>query len=158
MERLSEEVKEGDGDSLDTSGSDNSLATTDMDPWGKEKERPAKNDLVAHVSRKRGVQSRGAVLERGAHYSARQEHCWRVCVETLCATLVQRKGKSLVTFNYCIILWFYDYLAWISRFILILSKARPFTIKVNGTIPRLHWTANAIMCFTWETVVKCSHT
>ena len=44
----------------------------DMDPRGKEKERPPKNNLAAH-SRKGEVQSRLAVLERGAHCSARQE-------------------------------------------------------------------------------------
>ena len=43
-----------------------------MDPRGKEKERPAKNNLAAH-SRKGEIQSRVAVLERGAHCSARQE-------------------------------------------------------------------------------------
>ena len=43
-----------------------------MDPRGKKKERSAKNNLAAH-SRKGEVQSRVAVLERGAHCSARQE-------------------------------------------------------------------------------------
>ena len=43
-----------------------------MGPRGKEKERPDKNNLAAH-SRKGEVQSRVAVLERGAHCIARQE-------------------------------------------------------------------------------------
>jgi len=49
-----------------------------MDPRGKEKERPAKNNLAAH-SRKGEVQSRVAVLERGAHCSARQESMESTC-------------------------------------------------------------------------------
>jgi len=50
----------------------------DMDPRGEEKERPAKNNLAAH-SRKGEVQSRVAVLERGAHCSARQESMESTC-------------------------------------------------------------------------------
>ena len=49
-----------------------------MDPRGKEKEKPAKNNLAAH-SRKGEVQSRVAVLERGAHCSARQESMESKC-------------------------------------------------------------------------------
>ena len=49
-----------------------------MDPRGKEKERPAKNNLAAQ-SRKGEVQSRVAVLEKGAHCSARQESMESTC-------------------------------------------------------------------------------
>jgi len=49
-----------------------------MDPRGKEKERLAKNNLAAH-NRKGEVQSRVAVLERGAHCSARQESMESTC-------------------------------------------------------------------------------
>ena len=43
-----------------------------------EKERPAKNNLATH-SRKGEVHSRVAVLERGAHCSARQESMESTC-------------------------------------------------------------------------------
>ena len=49
-----------------------------MNPRGKEKERSAKNNLVAH-SRKGELQSRVTVLERGAHCSARQESMESSC-------------------------------------------------------------------------------
>ena len=57
-----------------------------MDPRGKEKERPAKNNLAAH-SRKGEIQSSVAVLERGAHCSARQES-----MESTCGGLMRRLG------------------------------------------------------------------
>jgi len=50
----------------------------DMDPRGKERERPAENNLAAH-SKKGDVQSRVAVLERGAHCSERQESMESTC-------------------------------------------------------------------------------
>ena len=49
-----------------------------MDPRGKEKGRPVKNILAAHI-RKGEVQSRVAVLKRGAHCSARQESVESTC-------------------------------------------------------------------------------
>ena len=49
-----------------------------MDPRGKEKKRPAKNNLAAH-SRKGEVQSRVAVLGRGAYCNARQESIEGTC-------------------------------------------------------------------------------
>ena len=50
----------------------------DMDSREKEKERPAKNNLAAQ-SRKGEVESRVAVLERGAHCSKRQELMESTC-------------------------------------------------------------------------------
>ena len=49
-----------------------------MDPRGKEKERPAKNNLEVH-SRKGEVQTGVAVLERGVHCSTRQESMESTC-------------------------------------------------------------------------------
>ena len=77
-----------------------------MDPRGKEKKRPAKNNLAAH-SRKGEVQNHVAVLGRGAHCNlvprvshlrdpgnkvaartaAQDRNRWIAHVEALCANL-----------------------------------------------------------------------
>ena len=75
VERLSKEVRRGRWRFLGhilRKQPDNDCHSPNMDHRRKEKERPAKNHLAAH-SRKGEVQCRVAVLERGAHCSARQE-------------------------------------------------------------------------------------
>ena len=66
-----------------------------MDPRGKEKERPAKNNLGVH-SRKGEVQSRVAVLERGAHCSARQESIESTCGGPMCHLCARGEMKVKV--------------------------------------------------------------
>ena len=54
------------------------IGNWNVDPRRKEKERTAKNNLATH-SREGEVRSRVAVLERGAHCSARQESMESTC-------------------------------------------------------------------------------
>ena len=68
-----------------------------MDPRGKEKERPANNNLEAH-SRKGEVQSRVAVLERGAHSSVRQESMESTCVGPMRHLGAREQVKVKVSF------------------------------------------------------------
>ena len=67
---------------MDTSSDNDCVTALTWTPEGKRK-RPAKNNLVVH-SRKREVQSRVAVLERGAHCSARQELMESTCGGPMC--------------------------------------------------------------------------
>ena len=74
----------------------------DTDPRRKEKERTAKNNLATH-SRKGEVRSRVAVLERGAHCSARQESMESTCGGPMrhLGTRGQVKWRSLTTIQFC---------------------------------------------------------
>jgi len=62
------------------------LYSPNMDPRGKEKERPAKNNLAEHIVGKEKSKA-GSQSWREACTAAQDRNQWRAHVEALCANL-----------------------------------------------------------------------